>query len=368
MTDTPVIAIDLMGGDRGPAPLIAGLMRIAKARPALRFLLHGPEDEIKPLLRRSLLGRAEIRHCPDTVRMDDAPARTLRDRRESSMWGAVEAVARGEAQVAVSAGNTGALLAMSVFHLRKAPGVVRPAIAVHWPADRAEGFNTVLDVGADIRAEPVQLAQYAVMGAEYARLSFGLALPRVGLLNIGAEDTKGPERLRETGALIAAAAAGGRFAYAGFAEGSDLPGKSLDVIVTDGFTGNIALKTAEGTAAFIRSALREAFRFSWASRFASLFAITSIERLRRRIDPRRVNGGVFLGLGGAVVKSHGAADAVGFASALELAARMAETDFTAEVASQLGKLDMTATAPPAGPPASTRAGPGATDAADHEGA
>ncbi len=365
MTREPVIAIDLMGGDRGPAPLLAGLSRIARARPGLRFLLHGPEAELAPLVRRrGLARRASLRDCPDTVRMDDHPARTLRDRRQSSMWGALEAVARGEAQVAVSAGNTGALLAMSVFHLKKAPGVVRPAIAVHWPADRAEGFNTVLDVGADLRAEPAQLAQYAVMGAEYARLSFGLARPRVALLNVGAEEIKGPDRLRETGRLIAEAAEGGRFAYAGFAEGSDLSGDRVEVIVTDGFTGNVALKTAEGTAAFIRTALREAFRFSWASRFASLFAITSIERLRRRIDPRRVNGGVFLGLGGAVVKSHGAADAVGFASALELAARMAETDFTAEVASQLGKLDITPTMSHAGPPAD----PTASDAADHEGA
>ncbi len=341
-----VLSIDAMGGDRGPQPVVAALGRLARQKPGLGFLLHGPEPEIAPLLARArnLRGRVELRHAADTVRMDDLPARALRERRGSSMWQALEAVKAGEARVAFSAGNTGALLAMSVLILRKAPGVARPAIAVHWPAASASGFTTVLDVGADIRADPANLAQYAVMGAEYARLSFGLERPRVGLLNLGTEKTKGPEHLREAARLIEAAAARtGRFSYAGFVEGSDLSGDRADVIVTDGFTGNVALKTAEGTAGFIRMALREAFKFSWASRFASLFAITSIQRLRKRIDPRRVNGGVFLGLGGAVVKSHGAADAVGLASALELAARMAESDFSERVASQLGKLDISGT-------------------------
>ncbi len=338
-----VLSVDAMGGDHGPEPLVAALARSLRRRPGLRVLLHGPADSLAPLVarHRALAGRCEIRHAPDRVAMDDLPSRALRERRDSSMWRAIEAVRAGEARAALSAGNTGALLAMSVLLLRKAQKSVRPAIAVHWPAARAEGSTTVLDVGADIRAEPAHLAQYAVMGAEYARLSFDLAAPRVGLLNLGAEETKGPEHLRIAAELIRRAAeATGRFRYIGFVEGTDLSGDRADVIVTDGFTGNIALKTAEGTAAFIRLALRDAFRFSWASRFASLFAITSIQRLRARIDPRRVNGGVFLGLGGAVVKSHGSADAVGFASALDLAARMAETDFTERVASQLVKLDI----------------------------
>jgi glycerol-3-phosphate acyltransferase PlsX len=207
MSQSPAISIDVMGGDLGPGPLIAGIARLARRRPGLRYLLHGPEDVLEPLVRRRMAGiEAEVRHCPDTVRMDDLPGRAIRERRESSMWGALDAVRRGEARVAVSAGNTGALLAMSVLQLRKAPGVVRPAIAVHWPAARPEGYNTVLDVGADLRSEPEQLAQYAVMGAEYARLSFGLARPRVGLLNLGTEETKGPERLHRTAELIAAAA------------------------------------------------------------------------------------------------------------------------------------------------------------------
>ncbi|MEO0623926.1 MAG: phosphate acyltransferase PlsX [Pseudomonadota bacterium] len=342
MTPASAISIDVMGADAGPGPLIAGLARLARKQPDLRFLLFGRLAEIAPLVRRrGLSDRCEIRDCTDVVRMDDQPARTLRERRESSMWRALEAVKSGEARVAVSAGNTGALLAMSVLLLRKAPGVARPAIAVHWPAERPEGYNTVLDVGADIRADPMHLTQYAVMGAEYARLSLNIETPRVALLNLGTEETKGPEHLREAAEMISTAAATTRrFTFVGYVEGTDLSGDRADVVVTDGFTGNIALKTAEGTASFLRQTLRDAFRHSWASRLASLLAFTSLRRLRARIDPRRVNGGVFLGLGGSVVKSHGSADAVGFASAVELAARMAASDFTAEVASRVGKLDI----------------------------
>lgn len=340
-----VLSIDAMGGDRGPAPLIGALSRVARTNDRLRFLIFGRRESLEPLLARrraqELRGRCEIRDCRGTVRMDDPPARALRDRQDSSMWAALQAVATGEAAVALSAGNTGALLAMSVHILKRAPGIARPAIAVHWPADRPERFNTVLDVGANLSDEPEHLTQYAVMGAEYARLSFGFERPRVGLLNIGTEETKGPDRLGETARLIAAAAqATGRFEFTGFVEGSDIARKRVEVIVTDGFAGNIALKTAEGTAGFVRKTLISSFKHSLFSRIASVFAITTLMRLRQRIDPRRVNGGVFLGLRGAVVKSHGGADIVGFASALELAARMAETDFTERVANQLGKLDI----------------------------
>jgi len=338
-----VISIDLMGGDRGPAPLIAGLARVIRKNPDLRFLLYGRESVVGPLLSRrpALAERCELHDCPDEVRMDDKPSETLRRRRDSSMWQAIDAVREGRAGVVVSAGNTGALMAMAVLLLRKASGVTRPAIAVQWPANRPEAYNIVLDVGADFRAEPANLAQYAVMGAEYARISLGLARPRVGLLNLGTEETKGPQALRDAAALIEAAAAkdAARFSFEGFVEGGDLPGNRADVIVTDGFTGNVAIKTAEGTAAFIRSSLKTAFRATILSRVAGLFALRALSRLRKRIDPRRVNGGVFLGLNGAVVKSHGSADAVGFASAVGLAAKMAAADFSGQVASQLGKLD-----------------------------
>ncbi|GMG81681.1 phosphate acyltransferase PlsX [Paralimibaculum aggregatum] len=352
MAPETVLSIDAMGGDRGPAPLIGALDRVARKRSGLRFLLHGRAEELEPLLRRrsALVGRYELRDCPGLVRMDDPPTRSLRDRRDTSMWQCLEAVSRGEAAVAVSAGNTGTLLAMAVLILRRAPGVARPAIAVHWPAARPEGYTIALDVGANLSAEPAHLAQYALMGAEYARISFGVDAPRVGLLNIGTEETKGPDRLRETAALISdAATRTGRFAYHGFVEGTDLSGNRVDVVVTDGFTGNIALKTGEGTAGFVRQTLTSAFRHSWLTRFASMFAVTTLMRLRQRIDPRRVNGGVFLGLRGTVVKSHGGADAVGFVSAIELAAQMAETEFTQRVAKQLGKLDIRRATGPGGP-------------------
>ncbi|MGF1500666.1 MAG: phosphate acyltransferase PlsX [Paracoccaceae bacterium] len=351
----PVIAIDAMGGDQGPAPVLAGLDRAVRrsaGTPGLdraRFQLFGPEAALRPLLARrpALADRVAIRAADRSVAMSEDPARAVRQYRGTSMGEALEAVRRGEAQVAVSAGNTGALLAMAVLILKKAPGVMRPAIAVNWPAARAECYNTVLDVGADLKADPVQLAQYAVMGAEYARISLGHDCPRVGLLNLGTEANKGPAALRGAAERIRTAAdRSGRFAYAGFVEGKDIPGATVEVIVTDGFTGNVALKTAEGTAAFIRHALGQAFKNSWMSRIASLFAYTSIRRLQTRIDPRQVNGGVFLGLDGAVVKSHGGADAVGFAAAVRLAATLAASDFSGHVARELVRLSVGADSDP----------------------
>lgn len=339
-----VLSIDAMGGDRGPAAVLGGLARALRVNPALRFIVHGPEAEIAPLIaRRNRLARAcELRPASGVIAMDLPPATALRRRRDSSMWAALQPVAAGEAAAVVSSGNTGALLAMAIAALKKGPGVGRPAIAVHWPARRREMYNVVLDVGAGIVAEPRALAQFAVLGAEYARVSFGHTRPRVGLLNNGTERGKGPEALAEAAELIAAAAAdpAAEFAFAGFVEGTHIPTDMVDVIVTDGYTGNVALKTAEGTASFIREALITAFRFSWMSRIGSLFALTSMQRLRKRIDPRRVNGGVFLGLNGTVVKSHGGADAVGWAAAVDLAAAMAARDFPARVAQQLVKLDV----------------------------
>ncbi|MEL6264578.1 MAG: phosphate acyltransferase PlsX [Pseudomonadota bacterium] len=346
MSQGQVIAIDAMSGDAGPAPVVAGLARALRHLPDTRFLICGDEAEIgRQLARRrnaGLAGRVTLRHAPDVIRMDDLPTRALRTRRESSMWAALRAVRDGEAAVALSPGNTGALMLLALIILRRAPGIDRPAIAVHWPACQPHGFNTVLDVGADVRAEPRTLVQYAVMGAEYARLSFGLARPTVGLLNIGTEAHKGNEDLRLATETLGAIAgeADAPFTHHGFVEGNHIGLDTVDVIVTDGFTGNIALKTAEGTASFIRDGLKEAFSFSPLSRIGSLFAFTSLRRLKKRIDPRRVNGGVLLGLNGSVVKSHGGADAVGVAAAVRLAGRLAEGDITASVARQLGRLDL----------------------------
>lgn len=334
-----VIAVDAMSGDLGPAAVIAGLAKSARRIPDIRFIVHGDEAQLLRLIRRriGLSERCEVRHAPEVVPMDAKPSRVLRRAKGTSMQGALASVASGEASVAVSCGNTGALMAMAMFTLRRAPGVDRPAIAVFWPSRGPKGHNIVLDVGADIRADPHNLVQFAVMGAEYARIGLGLSRPRVGLLNVGTEEAKGGEELHRAAQLIAAAAVrpGAGFSYVGFVEGGDILSDRVDVIVTDGFTGNIALKTAEGVASFISESLREAFRHTWLSRLGALFAATSLLRLKKKIDPRRVNGGVFLGLNGSVVKSHGGADSTGIAAAVRLAATMGQSGFEARVAEQV---------------------------------
>lgn len=344
MTADTVISVDAMGGDKGPGPLIAGLARAARQNANLRFILHGDENKVGRIAnkRRALRDRFEIRHAPDVVAMDEKPSRALRTGKQSSLWKALESVASGEARVAFTAGNTGAIVAMAMLVLRRAPGVSRPAIAVHWPANNPRLFNVVLDMGADIRADAKTLVQYAVMGAEYSRLAFGLSKPRVGLLNIGSEDTKGRPDLHQAKLMLEELPDldGRSMDFLGFVEGNDIPSDRVDVVVTDGFTGNIAMKASEGTAAMIRQALKDAFAHSFLSRLGGLFAMTSLSRLRKRIDPRRVNGGVFLGLNGGVVKSHGGADAVGHASALHLAVKMATDDFPSRVATQLANASL----------------------------
>ncbi len=339
MAADTVISVDAMGGDRGPGPLIAGLARAARDDLTLRFILHGSQEEVERYASRkkSLRDRYEVRHSPDVVAMDEKPSRALRTGKKTSLWNALQSVASGEARVAFTAGNTGAIVAMAMLALRRAPGVHRPAIAVHWPAQTEQLFNVVLDMGADIKADAETLVQYSIMGAEYSRMAFGLDAPRVGLLNIGSEDTKGRPNLHEAKKMLEElpVGSGPKMRFLGFVEGNDITSDRVDVIVTDGFTGNIAMKASEGTAGMIRQALKDAFAHSILSRLGGLFALTSLRRLRARIDPRRVNGGVFLGLNGGVVKSHGGADAVGHASALHLAAKMATDDFPKRVAEQL---------------------------------
>ncbi|MEM0990032.1 MAG: phosphate acyltransferase PlsX [Pseudomonadota bacterium] len=344
MTTQTVISVDAMGGDNGPIPIIAGLNRAAKYDPDLYFLLHGDESTLSRLIakRRRLRDRVEIIHAESVISMEEKPSRALRAGRDSSMWSALQAVSDGRARVALSAGNTGAIVALAMAALRRAPGVHRPAIAVHWPASRDEGFNVALDMGADVKADGKSLVQFAVMGAEYARLAFGHARPRVGLLNVGSEEMKGRPELHEAREILDATRSDPAvsFDFLGFVEGNDIPSDRVEVIVTDGFTGNISMKAAEGIARFIRNSLKDAFTHTPLSRLGALFALTSLRRLRMRIDPRRVNGGVFLGLNGGVVKSHGSADAVGHAAAVQLAAKMAIDDFPARVAQQLAKLDI----------------------------
>lgn len=338
---SPTISVDAMGGDRGPAVVIAALDRVLAKNTDLRFLIHGPSEVLRPLLARrdELRASTTVIHADRFVTMQDKPAAALRAARGTSMWSALQSVAEGRADAAVSCGNTGALMAMSMVALRKAPGVSRPAIAVFWPSRNPKGYNIVLDVGADLRAEPATLAQYAVMGSEYARIGLDIAMPRVGLLNVGSEETKGRPELHEARDTIAEASLRGGYEWVGFVEGGDLSGSRTDVIVTDGFTGNIALKTAEGTASFVGEQLRRAFLHSPMSWLVSLLAMGSLTRMKKRIDPRRVNGGVFLGLRGTVVKSHGGADATGIAAAVELAARMGRTGFAERVALRVAGME-----------------------------
>ncbi len=340
-----VLSIDAMGGDLGPEAIVAGLALAVKSTPAIRFLVHGNRPVIEALIskRRGLSDHCTVRHAEGVVSMTDKPSQVMRTGKDTSMWSAVEAVKSGEATVCVSCGNTGALMAVSMLQLRKLPGVNRPAIAILWPSRNPSGFNVMLDVGADIRADADDLLQYALMGASYARNGLGLEQPRVGLLNVGTEENKGRTELREAHDRIEAIAADSGFDFAGFVEGGDIPGDRADVIVTDGFTGNVALKTGEGTARFVRDMLGEAFRATALSKIAALLAMMSLKRLSRRIDPRRVNGGVFLGLNGTVVKSHGSADETGVAAAVALAWNLSKSGFSdrlkARIAAATAALD-----------------------------
>ncbi|SHH15120.1 phosphate:acyl-[acyl carrier protein] acyltransferase [Marivita hallyeonensis] len=336
-----VLSIDAMGGDLGPEAVVSGMSRSAKANPEIRFLVHGPAKKLNKLIakKKGLAERCEVRDADSVVSMTDKPSHVVRNGRETSMWAAIEAVRNGEATVAVSCGNTGALMALSMIRLRKLPGVNRPAIAILWPSRNPQGFNVMLDVGADIRADAEDLLQYALMGVSYARNGLHLKKPRVGLLNVGTEEHKGRPELHDAHELISKAAERAPFEFVGFVEGGDIPGKACDVIVTDGFTGNVALKTGEGTASLIGDRLKEAFAYSPLSRLASLLALTSLRRLRKKIDPRRVNGGVFLGLNGTVVKSHGSADATGVSAAIKLAFQLAQSGFSERLAARLESIN-----------------------------
>lgn len=318
-----------MGGDAGPVAVVAG-SAIARVRhPKLRFILHGDEAVLGPLLRRKrkLAKRAEIRHAPDVVSMAEKPSQALRRGRNSSMWHAIESVATGEAQVVVSAGNTGALMAMAMIQLRIIEGVSRPAIAAIWPTMR--GQSVVLDVGANAGCDAEQLVDFAVMGEAFARAIFGIERPSVGLLNIGEEEVKGIEPVKRAAQILRASQL--PIEFRGFVEGDDIGTGAVDVVVADGFTGNVALKTAEGTAKLVGYFLRSALTRSIFGRVGALLASGALRTLRKKMDPRQAGGGIFLGLNGVVIKSHGGTDALGFASAIDLAVDMGQSDVIARI-------------------------------------
>ncbi len=332
-----VISVDAMGGDRGPAAVVAGLGISAQRDTAVQFVLHGDESVLRPLVARhpGLAARVRLVHAERTVTMNDKPSQVMRHGEGTSMWSAIDSVKSGEAQAAVSCGNTGALMAVSMIRLRKIAGVNRPAIACLWPSRNPGGFNVMLDVGAGIEAEAEDLLQFAAMGASYARNGLALTRPRVGLLNVGTEEHKGRAELKTAHDRMAEAAEAGGFDFVGFVEGGDIPSDRVDVIVTDGFTGNIALKTGEGTAKLVSDFLKQAFGANLLSKIGALLAMGALRGLQRRIDPRRVNGGGFLGLNGTGGKTHGSADENGGAAPIGLAIQFARLGVVERLAARV---------------------------------
>lgn len=323
------IALDAMGGDDAPRIVVRGADIARERHPDAHFLFFGDKARIEPLLKasRRLQDAVEIRHTDEMVAADDKPSQALRRGRRSSMRLAIDAVAQGDAAGVVSAGNTGALMAMSKVVLKTLPGIDRPAIASFFPTQRGE--SVMLDLGANVECDANNLVQFAVMGAAFARAVLGVQTPTVGLLNVGEEDLKGNDTVKLAAQLLRDTPL--PLAFEGFIEGDDIAGGSTDVIVTDGFTGNVALKTAEGTAKLYSSFLRQAFRKSPMSRLGYLLAKGAMATLRERVDPRHYNGGVFLGLNGISVKSHGGTDGIGFATAVGLAVDMAADNLTGRI-------------------------------------
>lgn len=327
------LALDAMGGDHGPEVVVPGAALSLERHPDLDFILVGDDARIAPVLAAhpALAARARIVHTTHVVSMQEKPSQALRRGKGSSMWLALEAVQKGEAHAAVSAGNTGALMAMAKLILRPMAGIERPAIAALWPTVTSECI--VLDVGANIGATARQLTDFALMGAAMARALFHVERPTVGLLNVGVEEIKGAEEVKEAHALLKEVDL--PLAYRGFIEGDEIGQGKVDVVVVEGFAGNIALKTAEGTAKQIGQYLKNAMMRTALSRLGALLARGGFRVLKEKMDPRRVNGGTFLGLNGIAVKSHGGTDALGFASAVDLGYEMAVSGLLDRLAADL---------------------------------
>lgn len=329
------IALDAMGGDHGPEIVIPGAALTLVRHPDTQFIIHGNEEVCAPVLAQhpALKAVSTLVHSDIAIRMDDKPSQALRyGRGKSSMWKAIDSVKQGNADVAVSAGNTGALMAMSLFCLRTMANIDRPAIAAIWPTIKGESI--VLDVGATIGADARQLVDLAIMGSAMAQIMFDIDKPTVGLLNVGVEEMKGVEEVKLAAKILRETALPG-LTYAGFVEGDDIGRGTVDVVVTEGFAGNIALKTAEGTAKQIGTYLKAAMGRTLMSKLGYLLARGAFNELKERLDPRKVNGGVFLGLDGVVIKSHGGTDATGFSAAVDLGYEMVRHDLMAKIRTSL---------------------------------
>lgn len=337
MAENFKIALDAMGGDDSPKKVIDGAALALEKFPTLEYLLVGDQDQIKPLLdsHPELAKNSEIRHTTEVVLSEDKPAMALRKRKNSSMSLAIKAVADGEASCVVSAGNTGALMAMALFGLKPLPNISRPAIASYYPTKVAGKRTVLMDLGANIQCSAKHLSEFAVLGGTFAQVILKQEQPKIAILNVGSEDMKGNDAVQEASSLLSEMVLPGEFA--GFAEGDDIMSGKFDVVVTDGFTGNIALKTSEGTASLMSDMMKKAFSGSLLARLAYPLMIPALNKLKAEMDPRRYNGGVFMGLRGLCVKSHGGMDEVGFASAIKVGAKMILGDINKHLADALEK-------------------------------
>lgn len=333
---SPRVAIDAMGGDYGPAMIIKGVSMALAKQPSLIPILVGDQAQIKPLLNKySNLAGAEIVHTDEIVPADEKPSIALRNGKKSSMRIAIDLVDDGKADAAVSAGNTGALMAMALIALRTIDGIDRPALAANLPT--VDGTCCMLDLGANIDCTAEHLVQFALMGDTFARVTNEVHNPSIGLLNVGEEEQKGNAALRDASAVLSSME--NELNYYGFIEGNDITMGSVDVVVSDGFAGNIALKTAEGTAKFITTLMRRSFSSSLLAKLGYLFVKMALKPLRRKLNPQRYNGAVLLGLNGIVVKSHGGANAEGTAYAINTAVQMITHDYMDDLKQSVARLD-----------------------------
>ncbi|MBC7800626.1 MAG: phosphate acyltransferase PlsX [Gemmatimonadaceae bacterium] len=340
------LAVDAMGGDHAPEIILDGLAIAAERHPSARFLLVGDDARLRPLVavRRRVQSACTIRHAPTTVGSEMKPTAALRIR-DSSMRLAIDAVAAGEASGVVSAGNTGALLALAKIVIKTLPGIDRPAMAAIGPS--ARGDVVMLDLGANVQCDARNLVEFAIMGDVFARTVLGLTAPTIGLLNVGSEELKGDERVRQAADVLRGSHIAPQFH--GFVEGHDIAAGTTDVIVTDGFTGNVALKTGEGALRLVGDLLKQIFTSSVAAKLGYLLARPGLEQMKLWLDPRRYNGAVMLGLNGVVVKSHGGTDAEGFAHAVDVAMDMVVHRFNEKIRDGLVRIEAARTAT-GGPP------------------
>jgi glycerol-3-phosphate acyltransferase PlsX len=335
----PRIAVDAMGGDEGVRVMVEGAALARRRHDRFKFLLVGDEARIKVALdsHPNLRNASEILHSDEIISGEDRPSQVLRRAKKTSMGMAIEAVKSGDAGAAVSAGNTGALMAIAKLALRTMPGIDRPALAARLPT-LGDNDVVMLDLGANTECDARNLAQFAVMGAAYSRVVTGRESPRLRLLNIGTEEIKGTDSLRVAAGVLKDAALDLSMIFDGFTEADKLCRGDVDVVVTDGFSGNIALKSVEGTARFVADLLRRSFSSSLRSKFGFLISRPATELLKHHLDPNNHNGAVFLGLNGIVVKSHGNASAAGVANAVAVTARLLEEDVTERISADLARV------------------------------